>query len=642
MQTRRRSFTWRERVRYRFDQAMSRGTPALVALLALLSLAIVAASAAVLTLTGLAPEGREPFNFIDAAWDSLMHTLDTTRVDSYTGWGFRAVMILVTIGGIFIVSAFVGVLTSGLENRFAQLRQGRSLVVERGHILVLGWSPKVFTIVSELARANADQPHPRIVILADKDKVEMEQDLRARAGRTGRVQVICRTGNPIDPYDIRIANPDDARVILILSPADADDPDSQVIKSILALARNGRGGRPRHIVAEIQKRANLEVAQLAGGGQARLILSGDLIARMTMQTARQCGLSAVYNELLGFEGYELYFRDEPALVGRTYAEALLAYEECAVAGLRYADGRVQLNPPMDTRIRAGDRLILAARDDSAIRLSPEPAAGAADRPGAGIGIRADDKRPERFLVLGWNSQGGEIVSQLDGYVQPGSELLVVADMGDPGPEIAALAGELRNLAASFREGNTTDRATLEQLGAADFQRVLVLCYADQLDAQEADARTMATLLFLRDMASRGGAGRRAFTIVSQLLDGRNRELAEVARADDFIVSENMVSLLMAQVAENLEIADVFSDLFAIEGSEIYLEPAAQYADPGRPTPFSAVVDVARRRGESAIGYRLSRHAQDAARSHGVVISPAKSAPLTFEEGDCVIVLAESD
>ncbi len=641
MQPKKKRITWRDRVRYRFDQIMSRGTPALVALLALLSLAIVAASAAVITLTGLAPDDREAFTFADAAWDSLMHTLDSTRVDSYTGWGFRAFMILVTIGGIFIVSSFIGVLTSGLENRFERLRQGRSLVVERGHALILGWTPKVFTIVSELVKANADQRRPRIVILADKDKVEMEQDLRARVGRTGRVQVICRTGNPIDPYDIGIANPDDARVVILLSPPDAADPDSQVIKSILALARGRRRqDRPCRIVAEIQKRADLEVARLAGSGQARLILSDDLIARMTMQTSRQCGLSVVYSDLLGFEGNEFYFRDEPALVGRSYADALLAYEECAVAGLRFADGRVRINPPMDSPIHAGDKLILVARDNSAIRLSPAAMPEAAE---VNSQAQVDGKQPERFLVLGWNGQGGEIVSQLDQYVRPGSELLVVADMGDPGPEVAALAAGLRNLAISFREGNTTDRATLEQLGVAGFHRVLILCYSGQLGIQEADARTMATLLFLRDIASRGDApGRRAFTIVSQLLDGRNRELAEVARADDFIVSENMVSLLMAQVAENWEIADVFADLFAIEGSEIYLKPASQYSPAGRPATFGAVVDAARRRGESAIGYRLSRHALDEDKAHGVVISPAKSTRVTFEEADRIIVLAESD
>ena len=50
-----------------------------------------------------------------------------------------------------------------------------------------------------------------------------------------------------------------------------------------------------------------------------------------------------------------------------------------------------------------------------------------------------------------------------------------------------------------------------------------------------------------------------------MLDLRNRALAEVTRADDFIVSDRLVSLLMAQVAENPQLNAVFADLFDAGG-----------------------------------------------------------------------------
>ena len=40
--------------------------------------------------------------------------------------------------------------------------------------------------------------------------------------------------------------------------------------------------------------------------------------------------------------------------------------------------------------------------------------------------------------------------------------------------------------------------------AETYDHVIVLCYSDTLDAQEADARTLITLLHLRDI---GGEGR---------------------------------------------------------------------------------------------------------------------------------------
>ena len=38
-----------------------------------------------------------------------------------------------------------------------------------------------------------------------------------------------------------------------------------------------------------------------------------------------------------------------------------------------------------------------------------------------------------------------------------------------------------------------------------------------------------------------------------MLDVRNRELAEVTQADDFIVSDKLVSLMLAQVSENKDL-----------------------------------------------------------------------------------------
>ena len=47
---------------------------------------------------------------------------------------------------------------------------------------------------------------------------------------------------------------------------------------------------------------------------------------------------------------EIYFKEEPGLAGKTFGEALLAYEDSALIGLRFEGSRVQLNPPMATRI----------------------------------------------------------------------------------------------------------------------------------------------------------------------------------------------------------------------------------------------------------------------------------------------------
>ncbi|HWW74446.1 MAG TPA: hypothetical protein VNZ44_03570, partial [Pyrinomonadaceae bacterium] len=142
---------------------------------------------------------------------------------------------------------------------------------------------------------------------------------------------------------------------------------------------------------------------------------------------------------------------------------------------------------------------------------------------------------------------------------------------------------------------------------------------------------------LRDIERKKGE---AYSVVSEMIDVRNRALAAVAKADDFIVSDELTGLLLTQVSENAELLEVFRDLFDADGSEIYLKPAENYVEPGREVNFYTVAESARRRGETAIGYRLERHANDSARAYGVRVNPPKSETVTFRPEDKVVVLAE--
>lgn len=629
--------TWSERLRYEFDNAMSQGTAALIAWLFLLSALLILITSVAVMAAGLTPaQDGTSLDFFQLIWYSLMRAMDAGAIGGDTGHPFFLFLMLVnTLGGIFIVSILIGVLTTGVESQLEELRKGRSFVIEQGHTLILGWSPQIFSVLSELVIANASRPRACIVILADKDKVEMEDEIRARVGSTGRTRIVCRTGSPMELTDLEIANPHQARSIIVLAP-ETDSPDSHVIKTILAITNNpNRHPEPYHIVAEIRDPKNMEAARLVGRQEAQLVLVGDLISRITVQTCRQTGLSVVYQELLDFSGNEIYFHREPTLAGKTFGEAMLLYEDAALIGLLLNDGRVQLNPPMDHPIAAGEQVVVIAADDDRIKVLERPLAA----PQAEA-IRTPQERPqqpERTLILGWNPRALTIVSELDQYVAPGSEVLIVAEGDEVEREATAAIAPLTQQRATFRQGDTTDRRTLDELMAEPYHHIIVLSPADAPSAQEADARTLITLLHLRDIAERLG---RDFSIVTEMLDIRNRELAEVTRADDFIVSDKLVSLIMAQVSENRNLALVFTDLFDPEGAELYLKPAEDYVALDQPTPFYTVVESARQQGQVAIGYQLASQAARAGAFYGIQVNPPKSQPVTFSAADRIIVLAE--
>jgi ion channel POLLUX/CASTOR len=623
------------RLQYSFDNYMARGTAALISGLAALSGAVVLLAALVVTLGRLAPPGAGEMGLDEAIWQSLMRTLDPGTMGGDEGWGFRFAMLWVTLGGIFIISALIGVLNNGIEGKLSELRKGRSQVVERDHTVILGWSEQVYSIVSELVLANANQRRACLVILGDKDKVEMEDEIRSKVGPTGRTRIVCRNGSPIDPNDLEIVSLNTARSIIILAPQ-GEDPDSSVIKTMLAITNNPlRRSQPYHMVAEIRDARNVEVARLVGRDEAELVLADDLVSRITAQTCRQSGLSVVYTELLGFGGDEIYFHCEPGLAGSTFAEALMAYEDSTVIGLYRPGAQARLSPPMDTRLEPEDQLIVIAEDDDTIRLS-----GQASPQLDAAAIR--DKRvlpavPERSLILGWNWRAPLIINELDHYVAPGSSVTLVSSFEGAEAEIARRCAGLRNQTAACLLGDTADRQTLDGLNVNSYDHVIVLSYSDELDTQRADARTLVTLLHLRSIAERRS---RNLSIVSEMLDMRNRTLADVTRADDFIVSDKLVSLLLSQVSENKQLNAVFNDIFDPQGAEVYMKPAGHYVQLERPVNFYTIVEAARRRGEVAIGYRLWKHTPDASRAYGVVVNPNKAEQVCFEVDDRVIVFAE--
>jgi len=628
-----RTITPADRLRYWFDNTISRGPLALIGWLFALIAAMVLTSSLLVYATGIAPEigGRKP-GFFETLWLNLMRTIDPGNVGGDEGsWQYLLAMLAVTASGILVFSTLIGVIFTGIDDKLTELRKGRSFVVEREHTIIFGWSSEIFSVIAELVVANESRRGACIAVLADKDKVEMEDEIRERVSNTGNTRVVCRTGDPIDVDDIEIVNPHDARSIIVLFPED-DEADSQVIKTILALTNNPeRREDPYHIVSRIRRQENLGVARMVGRSEVELVPVDDLIARITAQTCRQSGLSIVYTDLLDFGGDEIYFSHEPGLAGRTFGEALLAYDRSSIIGLRRKDGRIKLNPTMDTEISPEDAVILIAEDDSAI-ANPENSHPEVEF-GAIREHRPRQQEPERTLILGWNDRAPTIIAQLDGYVPSGSEVTVVSHDAQ-----GSLAYDLRHQTVDFRAGNTTDRPTLDGLDVPSYDHVIVLGYADELDHEEADSRTLVTLLHLREIADQNG---QSFSIVSEMLDDRNRELAQITRADDFIVSDRLVSLMMCQVSENKELSSVFEDLIDPDGSELYLKPADEYVKPGAPLTFYTVVEAARRRGEVAVGFRTKAEAGDPRKDYGVHLNPDKSRRITFSEDDRVILLSES-
>lgn len=636
------------KLKYEFDNTLSKGIIAQIGWLLLVSFAFILLMVLIVMLLGLVPRSGDDANasFWQLIWLGFNRTLDPGYLgEDKGGIGFLIVLTLLTFFGILVFSILISIITSWLETRLHELRRGHSLVVESNHTVIFGWSSKVISIVGQLVEANRSLRRGCVVVYGDHDKVEMEDEIAQKLPRRYNTRVVCRSGPPTAVTAAEITNVRRAKSVIVVGP-DGADADIEVIKTLMAVskvrermaadagARGGRGRRRQvNVVAAIRDPANHEVARVAVMGGATIVDVRDLTARLIVQTSRQSGLPGVFEEILSFEGCEFYFTKRKRLVGRRFGDILFAYNTSVPVGFARR-GKLLLNPDGDEVMQAGDQLILLAEDDDQMPVdgldAPEfDAKKLAEAP-------APERRAERILFIGWNDRLPLIIQQLDEYAAPGSEFLQVSVEGVPEQIRDTIVSGLKNFTGyEFREADTRERAVLEALEPASWDEVVLLSNTESMSAAEADAHTLVKLLHLRDIVSRA-EDPPAF--VTEMLDVRNRRLAEDSGVDDFVVSDEIISMMLAQVSENPLLADVFAELLDASGSEIYMRAAGDYVKLETSVTFYDVTAAAARRGEVAMGYRILDRAREA--DFGITLNPRKSDRIPgFRAQDRIVVLA---
>lgn len=82
------------------------------------------------------------------------------------------------------------------------MKKGRSRVLESNHTLILGWSDEMVPIIRQICLANESIGGAAIVILAERDKEDMETEIMRNEIQFKGSKIICRSGNPLLKHDL--------------------------------------------------------------------------------------------------------------------------------------------------------------------------------------------------------------------------------------------------------------------------------------------------------------------------------------------------------------------------------------------------------------------------------------------------------
>jgi len=618
-------------IREGLNRIIAKGSLTFILLIFVVGLVANLVIAAITAFAELEPKDSYLSKLANEMWFNVNFTfLGGSGPDHFWARIFIPITAIFAIGVTAIIFAYT---TNKLSDYLAELRKGKSPITFAGHTLILGWSSRIYSVIRELDAANQNQKDPVIVIFSNIDRGEMEASLASNLGDIKHTKIITREGDPTNINELTRSNATAAKSIIILDAS--TDSDATVISTILAIQALDKSSLVP-IIAEMDSDLYSEALEESLERSISIVRSNQLITRVTAQSTRAAGLTPVLLDLLDFEGDEIYFGKAQDLAGHTYREALTAFGEASIIGLRTRDGKILVNPAGSTIINEGDAVIAIAEDDDRIifeGFAPE------------LDSIKNQKRelssftnrePERILVLGWSHMGQSVINEMLPFLPPQSTLHVIADSKIA--DISGLAGDpFPGLAVTYSEAPTTVGQLADSVSGQRYDEVMILAYRQGVSAHDADSRTLATILVMNRLFAVEDNGVEPTRLIAELLDSKNLPLAKVASADDLVMSDNLAALLIAQLSENAALKPIFDDLFDIDGATLNIYPIERYLPLGQEVSYQELVAHACSFGESAIGYRIDLDHREDDRA-GVRLNPAKSTRFTTAPGDGLIVI----
>ncbi|KAG6732254.1 hypothetical protein I3842_01G168200 [Carya illinoinensis] len=563
-------------------------------------LALLVATLLLICLGGLSLFGVTDGSLVECLWLSWTYVADSGNHTDSEGIGWRLVSVSISFGGMLIFAMMLGLVSDSISEKLDSLRKGRSEVVEQNHTLILGWSDKLVSV----SKAHA------IIVLAED-------------------------GN-------------------------ADQSDARALRTVLNLTGVKEGLRG-HIVVELSDLDNEVLVKLVGGDLVETVVAHDVIGRLMIQCARQPGLAQIWEDILGFENCEFYIKRWPQLDGMQFEDILISFPNAIPCGIKVASrgGKIILNPDDSYVLQEGDEILVIAEDDDTYSPATLPTVWRGSLPKDFV----IPKTAERILFCGWRRDMEDMILVLDAFLAPGSELWMFNDVLEKEREKKLIDGgldvnRLMNISLVNREGNAVIRRHLESLPLQSFDSILILADESVEDsAIQADSRSLATLLLIRDIQAkrlpyrdamvtqvhRGSSSQGSWigemqqasdksVIISEILDPRTKNLLSMSKISDYVLSNELVSMALAMVAEDRQINDVLEELFAEEGNEMHIRQADLYLRDGEELSFFEILLRARQRREIVIGYRLANS------ERAVINPPAKEERRRWSMKDVFVVI----
>lgn len=633
-----------EILQYYYNIILSKGTVIKVMILFLISLTFIF----VLSLCLIASSGGSVY---ENGWVTLLHLLDPGVISSDDATGtYLAIMLVATLGGMILFGTLIGIINEGISSRLSNMNAVNYRIIEKNHIIIIGFNEEVFFIVKELVGYNnekrsAGKKPDVIVIVDDAHSVhEMSGMMEASLGKHHGTRILYRSGNSLNPKVLERCNVYQAKSIIINTGNDYES-----LKWIISISNLlGKDPGPA-VTASIKELKNVLAAEYAGGDNINILFPDDIINHILSISCQDSGITGVLDNIMDFSDTQIVAYESEKFTGRKLSDINASLKNATVIGRMDKDGNIDLNTEALGKEAGPDETLLFLADNEYVIQRELRSSDRDDLMTHGNRLpeivktgNIPEEAPENVLILRFSRTIEALVEDQLATLPKGSKVYVACSAAykkylkllqigyeDQGLEIVDFKGisyySLEAMLNSIEPNKCIILSdyieppqSLTEEGDTAFK-----------DVEKEDEEVLLAALFLKDIARRKGM---QLDIVAEMQKASSGALVSNMKDEiDFVNVGQISSHVLAQAVNDPRVLDTLKVLFSGTDHTIKICDAGLYVNTDNETEYavSALAVLFNSCGRTFIGIRKGDRS---------ILNPPKDNRFTFSPADKFIYI----
>ena len=530
-------------IKYRIDRIFSKGLTHQLVVLVFVIVIILAVVSIFMKLVFDYPITK-------GFWDSLMQFIDTGNISAVeANLGIVVTFLSVTFIGVCGWGLLIAMINNSLQDKISNLSRGNAFIMEKNHSIILGYGEEALTIIEEFINGRAK----KIVLLSKTDTDSIKKRI-SFLNKKRKVDIIVRQGNPNIIENLKLLNIEKASSISVINDNDADS-----IKILLSLKmiyneakKKSENINPMNICVLVNNKNSIELIKSIEEENfiIHIVYKYGILYKLIAQSIIYTGLSSVYEELFSYEGPDIKIEYKHNHSNSKFVDVASKYLSDTI------DSKVLLGIIKDKKsdITNSDCKIKSEYKELYI-------------PNPNYKIIENDKLVVLYTNYTENEKKLDISKHIAEKTSNKNNILLICNDKQSNELIDTIKSynneeETNIIQINYDKIDYKSDFISKKLNEEKITKIILIS-----EDVETDIKAINTLLIIRQVIKEENHHIPVLSLINSI---ENRDLIRSDDLRDFIVSGNLIGMLMAHASFNPDMLYIFNELLSEDGKDIII------------------------------------------------------------------------